>query len=314
MKILNSILTISFFVLLQTNHSTAQKNIPAINKTIISYVESVIGKQVDRGECWDLANQALIKVNANWDGQYKYGKRIFPQKDTIFPGDIIQFENVIIKYQKGNTIYTEKMKHHTAIVYNVLGKGYYEIAHQNTQFSGHKVGISELKLSTITNGKIYFYRPVPTKKIEELPKQTILLKNIPSINKTIISYVETVIGKKVDRGECWDLANQALIKVNANWDGQYKYGKRIFPQKDTIFPGDIIQFENVIIKYQKGNTIYTEKMKHHTAIVYNVLGKGYYEIAHQNTQFSGHKVGISELKLSNITNGKIYFYRPFTKE
>ncbi|MDA3780832.1 MAG: hypothetical protein PF487_11535 [Bacteroidales bacterium] len=146
-----------------------------------------------------------------------------------------------------------------------------------------------------------------------IQKQTIAQKDIPTLNKTIITYVESVIGKKVDRGECWDLANQALIKVNADWDRKYKYGKQIFPKKDTIYPGDIIQFENVKIVYKKGNTTYTEIMKHHTAIVYKVLDKGYYKLAHQNTQSTGRKVGISELKLSSITIGKTYFYRPVKK-
>jgi hypothetical protein len=51
-------------------------------------------------------------------------------------------------------------------------------------------------------------------------------------------------------------------------------------------------------------------MTHHTAIVYNVIDKGVYEIAHQNTQFSGRKVGISTLNLNHIVKGKTYFYRP----
>ena len=130
-----------------------------MNKKIIQYVKSVIGTQVDRGECWDLANQALIRNKAQWDGEYKYGKAVNPEKDEIFPGDLIQFKNVKLTYKVGNTIYKETMKHHTAIVYKVLAKGKYELAHQNTGFSGRKVGISTLDLSTVTKGKLYFYRP-----------------------------------------------------------------------------------------------------------------------------------------------------------
>jgi hypothetical protein len=107
-----------------------------------------------------LANQALTRNKAKWDGEYKYGKSIDPKKDEIFPGDIIQFKNVKVTYKVGNTIYKEKMAHHTAIVYKVLATGKYELAHQNTGFSGRKVGISTLDLSTVTKGKLYFYRPV----------------------------------------------------------------------------------------------------------------------------------------------------------
>jgi hypothetical protein len=138
---------------------TAQKKLPDLNKKIIKYVETVIGTQVDRGECWDLANQALTRNNAKWDGIYKYGRQVDPKKDEILPGDIIQFEKVKVKYTNGNTITTESMAHHTAIVYKVYSKGKYQLAHQNTGFSGRKVGLSNLELENVTKGKMKFYRP-----------------------------------------------------------------------------------------------------------------------------------------------------------
>ena len=115
---------------------------------------------------------------------------------------------------------------------------------------------------------------------------------IPKTNQVIIDYVNTVIGKKVDRGECWDLAYQALTRAGAKWDGAYKFGKLVDHKKETIYPGDIIQFKNVKIKYKQNRAIYTEIMKHHTAIVYKVIRKGEYQIAHQNTSEFKKKVGI----------------------
>jgi hypothetical protein len=138
---------------------SAQDRLPEMNQKVVKYVKSVLGKQVDRGECWDLANQALTRNNANWDFEYKYGKPVDPKKDEIFPGDIIQFKNVKVTYTVGNTTTKETMAHHTAIVYRVISKGKYELAHQNTGFSGRKVGLSILDLSTVTKGKMYFYRP-----------------------------------------------------------------------------------------------------------------------------------------------------------
>lgn len=138
----------------------AAENIPELNRKIVEYVESVIGEQVDRGECWDLAFQALNRNNAEWDGQYKYGKELNIKKDQLLPGDIIQFKNVKVQYRDGNTIYKETMAHHTAIVYKVLDGGVLELAHQNTGFSGRKVGLSNLDLETVTSGKMWFYRPV----------------------------------------------------------------------------------------------------------------------------------------------------------
>ncbi len=140
----------------------AQDNIPELNLQILEYVKSVEGKKVDRGECWDLANQALKLVNADWDKAFVYGDKVDPKKDKIFPGDLIQFDNIKIKYTEGNTTYTETMGQHTAIVYKVLGDGIFEIAHQNNGFSGKKVGVSKLNINYIINGKIYFYRPTKT--------------------------------------------------------------------------------------------------------------------------------------------------------
>ncbi|RPH32810.1 MAG: hypothetical protein EHM93_07735 [Bacteroidales bacterium] len=138
----------------------SQDSVPALNREVIEFVKTTIGKKVDRGECWDLANKALTLIKADWDLQYKYGKLVNHKKETVYPGDIIQFEGVKVKYKKGNTTYTESMEHHTAIVYRVIDKGVFELAHQNTGFSGRKVGLSTLDISTIIKGKMSIYRPV----------------------------------------------------------------------------------------------------------------------------------------------------------
>jgi hypothetical protein len=150
---------IAAFLFLFSHFAWSQQT-PELNRKIISYVSSVMGRQVDRGECWDLANQALTRNNAKWNGEYIYGKEIDPEKETVYPGDIIQFEKVKVKYAQGNVITTETMGHHTAIVYKVYRKGKYQLAHQNTGFSGRKVGLSDLDLNSVIKGKIKFYRPV----------------------------------------------------------------------------------------------------------------------------------------------------------
>jgi hypothetical protein len=139
----------------------SQGNTPVLNSQIVQYVNSVMGKKVDGGECWDLAKEALTKVNARWDKNEKYGRLVNPAKDTIYPGDLIQFENVSLSYSKDGKIYKEQMTHHTAIVYKVETTGVYKIAHQNTSQFGRKVGVSELNLADMTKGKARFYRPEP---------------------------------------------------------------------------------------------------------------------------------------------------------
>ena len=150
--------------LLITTNIFAQNKIPELNKKILKYVKSVKGKKVDRGECWDLAYQALNRVDADWDKAFVYGDLIDPLKDKVYPGDLIQFKNVKTRFTEGNTTYTSSMGQHTAIVYKVLDKGVYKIAHQNTQFSGRKVGVNTFNLNHVIQGDIYFYRPTKNRK------------------------------------------------------------------------------------------------------------------------------------------------------
>ena len=145
------------------------------------------------------------------------------------------------------------------------------------------------------------------------PSSLNISEELPELNQKIIEYVQSVLGTQVDRGECWDLAYQALKRSDADWDNAFIYGDLINPYRDKVYPGDIIQFKNVIIKYTKGNAIYTETMIQHTAIVYEVLDEGIYKIAHQNNTSSGKKVGIDHLNISNIVKGKASFYRPTLK-
>jgi len=136
---------------------------------------------------------------------------------------------------------------------------------------------------------------------------------LPPLNHHVLQYVESVVGTRVDRGECWDLARQALEHSEASWDGSYGFGKVVKHRKEKVLPGDIVQFEKVVVRYTEGLTTYTENYDHHTAIVYRVKGRGRFELAHQNTGFSGKKVGISPLNLDHVIRGKISFYRPVTE-
>jgi hypothetical protein len=141
----------------------AQQEIPLLNQQIVDYVTTTIGTQVNRGECWDLAYEALNRHNARWDGKFEYGREINPKNTDVLPGDLIQFSNIVIKYTIGNAQYTETMGQHTAIVYRVIDqkKKIFEIAHQNTDFSGREVGLSEFNLNHVVKGKLWFYRPEP---------------------------------------------------------------------------------------------------------------------------------------------------------
>ena len=159
---LKHLILLASFIQILNLPGKAQTEIPPLNQKIVDYVTTTIGAQVNRGECWDLAYEALTRNEAIWDWEYEYGEKVDPEKDMIFAGDLIQFENVEMKYQKGNMKITESMDHHTAIVYRVIDpeNRIYELAHQNTEFSGRKVGLSEFNLTYVTKGTVMFYRPV----------------------------------------------------------------------------------------------------------------------------------------------------------
>lgn len=142
---------------------------------------------------------------------------------------------------------------------------------------------------------------------------------LPDLNTKIITYVDSVMGKKVDRGECWDLAAGALAYSGAYFDRSSMktvtvYGRKINPKKEDILPGDLIQFENVEMKWTEGNKSFSSSMGQHTAIVYKINAPGDFEMAHQNTSDWGKKVGVSNFNLNHVTKGKVMIYRPIKEK
>lgn len=136
--------------------------------------------------------------------------------------------------------------------------------------------------------------------------------SISSLNQKILNLAKQKIGKKIDRGECWDLANYVLTETNAEWDGLYEYG-RLLSKDECIMPGDIIQFKNVKVVTKIKNVTQTQSMVHHTAMIYQVYSKTEVSILEQNTAEFGRKIGESKLDFSKIVKGTYKIYRPVEK-
>ncbi len=131
---------------------------------------------------------------------------------------------------------------------------------------------------------------------------------LPTVNKKVIEYTQSQKGKKVDRGECWDLARFALDYADAQWERPYSFGSKYNYKKGGILPGDVIQFEKVSFKWDLG----AMSIPHHTAIVMENRGSGKILIAHQN--FAGSKkVQFTELNLNYHKKGTLDFYHPVAK-
>ena len=135
-------------------------DVPVLNAQIVQLTGKKVKKKVGRGECWDLAQYVLDETGAEWDHFEVYGRLINPKKECIFPGDIIQFEKVKLKWEEGKYTYKESMMHHTAVVVEVINDNQVRIAHQNTAEFGRKVGISTLFFDRIISGRLFIYRPV----------------------------------------------------------------------------------------------------------------------------------------------------------
>jgi hypothetical protein len=131
------------------------------------------------------------------------------------------------------------------------------------------------------------------------------VQDLPEVNQKIVTYCKAQEGKKIDRGECWDLAKAALDQAGAVWESPYTFGTLYDYKKETILPGDVIQFENVEFKGE----LYKVSMPHHTAIVIEVLSPLLVKVAHQN--FAGKRtVQFTELNFNDLKKGKVEFFRP----
>lgn len=129
---------------------------------------------------------------------------------------------------------------------------------------------------------------------------------IPELNKKIIAFCDKQMGKKVGKGECWDLAAEALNSSGAKWSPPYEFGKKLNDKKDVIIPGDIIQFENVKLVYPDGSW---KEFPQHTAIVYKVIEKGHYTIAEQNSNRKRYVI-LSDVNMNQLKRGNYSIFRP----
>ena len=134
--------------------------------------------------------------------------------------------------------------------------------------------------------------------------------SLPPVNRRVVAFVQEHVGSRVGRGECWDLAAEVLNAAGAQWDGDHRFGREVFPGRGSVLPGDIVQFEKVEFQWEEGLESHSIRMQHHTAVVMEVRAKGSYVIAQQNTQETGRKTGLADLVLARRKKGSIRFFRP----
>lgn len=132
-------------------------------------------------------------------------------------------------------------------------------------------------------------------------------QTVPVAGK-ILEFCKKNMGKKVDRGECWDLAAGALNSAGADWSNPFNFGDKVNYKKEELKPADILQFTNVKIAYKNGSASYPQ----HTAIVYKA-NKNFVTVFHQNYNRKRF-VDTITLNLNDVKSGTIDAYRPKGKQ
>ena len=134
---------------------TPQGPISEIQREVVSFAADNIGKRIGRGECWDLADQALRAAGAEPPKGYTFGDRI--PLNEIQPGDILQFTSA--RFDEPGYWTIMGMPNHTAVVHAV-GDTRAFILQQN--FDGKRyVTTYDLNLNNQTSGQIEAFRPIP---------------------------------------------------------------------------------------------------------------------------------------------------------
>lgn len=132
--------------------------LPAVNAKVLKFVESQVGKQVDNGDCWKLADEALATAQARRPGKNGFGTYVFGRAvksvENALPGDVVQFEKAEFVSADGARY---EMARHTAVVVAVRGTQV-ELLHQN--WNGvRRVSKLKLDLADLKTGQVNFYRP-----------------------------------------------------------------------------------------------------------------------------------------------------------
>ena len=135
-----------------------QGPISELQRDVVNFAADNIGQRVGRGECWDLADQALRAAGAEPPRGYTFGTPV--PLTEIQPGDILQF--TAARFDEPGYWTIMGMPNHTAVVHAV-GDTRAFILQQN--FDGKRyVTTYDLNLNNLTSGQIEAFRPVPVRQ------------------------------------------------------------------------------------------------------------------------------------------------------
>jgi hypothetical protein len=149
------------------------------------------------------------------------------------------------------------------------------------------------------------------------------------LNEQVLAFAHEQMGKKIGRGECWDLAAQPLNSLGATWDKHFAFGKKVaagdakglkLEPGMRLIPGDIIHFVSVRSSWSKsypdGRRAWGSESigsPDHVAILKKFDGKSILTLLHQNVSGKRYMVETTT-DIANIKSGKFTVYRPYREK
>jgi hypothetical protein len=149
-------------------------------------------------------------------------------------------------------------------------------------------------------------KPGGNKVVQPNGKPVNPFAGIPLLNRRVLQFALSQMGRKVGNGECWTLADQALRRSGARGANNFNFGRQI--PLAQIQPGDILQFKSA--RFDFGNSFYFFGTPDHTVVVLGVEGTKV-SILHQN--FGKKIVTKLNVDFKNMTKGKVWAWRPVSR-
>jgi len=180
--------------------------------------------------------------------------------------------------------------------------------------------------SDFANAKVEILEYIPSPIVHNVPSKSDLVGYSGRFGDYIASWCDHKMGQQVGRGECWDLAQEALLKGCGKHAMVSTYTHHGFPilriagsnsgisfidgvgQFDEIRRGDILQFKSCIFVDKQAGSTKTVGAPDHTAVVLDNLGDKII-VAEQNVNNTRFVVK-GEYCLKDLTTGETYVYRP----
>lgn len=177
----------------------ASAALPELNRKVLEFSRSQVGKKVGDGECSTLAYGALGSAGARrfrWErsGDFIWGRSVASFRDAL-PGDIVQFRDIVFDGTRWVTperwvSWHNEYPHHTAVIAKVRNAGREVVVLQQNVHSGaDPTPIKLVQEGTILltslqpGGRLWIFRPIGLDEDPGTPVEATVPKPPPVARK-----------------------------------------------------------------------------------------------------------------------------------